>query len=61
MFSVSLNGIGTSLVLAGSGWIYFGALVFFVAIFFFVTVFFFAGFFCNLFGYFFDSLFWFTC
>ncbi len=39
MSSVSLNGIGTSLVLAGSGWIYFGPLVFFVFGFFFITFF----------------------
>lgn len=43
MFSVSLNGIGTSLVFAGFGWIYDGPLVFFVG--FFAVTFFFTDFF----------------
>ncbi len=43
MFSVSLNGTGTSLVFAGAGWMYAGPLVFFVA--FFAVTFFFIVFF----------------
>jgi len=43
MSSVSLNGTGTSLVFAGSGWMYAGPLVLFVA--FFAVTFFFIGFF----------------
>ncbi len=34
MSTVSLKGTGTSLVLAGDGWIYFGAAVLFVGFFF---------------------------
>lgn len=47
MSSVSLNGTGTSLVLAGSGWMYAGPLVFFVA--FFTVTFFFIVFFTGFF------------